>query len=245
MPRESKKAKQLRSIEVCHRLGELYGNVGSALDYHSPFTLLVAVMLSAQTTDAAVNKVTPELFSRWPGPAELAGADVADVEEVIHSLGFFRSKARHAVELSQALVAEHAGEVPSTMEELVALPGVGRKTANIVLNKAFGIVEGIAVDTHVYRIATRLRFTRAATPLAAEQDLLAVIPSGLWGIVNETWIRFGRATCSSRTPKCGACPLADLCPSAGKAPHVDGRGQGRGQAGGGTGRGQGRGRVKK
>lgn len=227
MPRESKKSKRERSVEVCRRLSELYGNVGSALDFNSPYTLLIAVMLSAQTTDNAVNKVTPELFSRWPGPAELAGADVAEVEEVIHALGFFHSKAKHAVELAQALVADHGGEVPATMEELTALPGVGRKTANIVLNKAFGIVEGIAVDTHVYRIATRLRFTKAPTPLAAEQDLLAIIPPELWGIVNETWIRFGRATCSSRAPKCDACPLADLCPSAGNPPHVNGKGQGK------------------
>ena len=216
MPRESKKAKRGRAVEVCRRMEERYGNVGSALDYTSPFTLLVAVMLSAQTTDKAVNKVTPELFGRWPGPAELAAADVAEVEQVIHSLGFYHSKARHAVELAQSLVADFGGEVPGSMEELTSLPGVGRKTANIVLNKAFGQVEGIAVDTHVYRISKRLKFSNASTPLAAEQDLLAVVPQELWGQVNETWIRLGREFCSSRAPKCDVCPLADICPSAGR-----------------------------
>lgn len=215
MPRESKKARRERAVEVCRRMEERYGNVGSALDYHSPYTLLIAVMLSAQTTDVAVNKVTPELFSRWPGPAELAQADVSEVEEVIHRLGFYHSKARHAVELAQTLVANFGGEVPHTMEELTSLPGVGRKTANIVLNRAFDVVEGIAVDTHVFRIATRLGFTKAPTPAQAEKDLLAVIPQELWAGVNETWIRLGRETCSSQRPTCPTCPLADLCPSAG------------------------------
>ena len=215
MARESKKAKRERAIEVCHRMEKRYGDVGSALDFDSPYTLLVAVMLSAQTTDRAVNKVTPELFSRWPGPAELASADVGEVETVIHSLGFYHSKARHAVELAQALVTDFGGEVPASMEELTSLPGVGRKTANIVLNKAFGIVEGIAVDTHVYRIATRLGFTRAPSPAAAEADLLGLIPQELWSGVNETWIRLGREICPSQRPKCDDCPLVDLCPSAG------------------------------
>ena len=215
MARESKKSKRERAAEVCRRMEERYGQVGSALDYHSPYTLLIAVMLSAQTTARSVNKVTPELFRRWPGPAELAAADVAEVEDVIHSLGFYHSKARHAVELARTLVADYGGEVPSTMEGLTSLPGVGRKTANIVLNKAFGIVEGIAVDTHVYRIATRLGFTRAPSPAAAEKDLLDLIPHDLWTGVNETWIRLGREICPSQRPKCDECPLADLCPSAG------------------------------
>lgn len=195
---------------------ERYGHMESALDYTSPFTLLVAVMLSAQTTDVAVNKVTPELFARWPGPAELAQAELYQVEDVIHSLGFYHTKAQHAIELSQALISEYGGEVPRSMEELTRLPGVGRKTANIVLNKAFGIVEGIAVDTHVYRIATRLGFTKAPTPAAAEKDLLELIQKKRWHGVNETWIRLGREICSARGARCDECPLADLCPSAGQ-----------------------------
>lgn len=195
---------------------ERYGHMESALDYTSPFTLLVAVMLSAQTTDVAVNKVTPELFARWPGPAELAQAELYQVEDVIHSLGFYRTKAQHAIELSQVLTSEYGGEVPRNMEELTRLPGVGRKTANIVLNKAFDIVEGIAVDTHVYRIATRLGFTKAPTPAAAEKDLLELIQKKRWHGVNETWIRLGREICSARGARCDECPLADLCPSAGQ-----------------------------
>jgi endonuclease-3 len=215
MPKESKSAKRKRALEICHRLNKLYGNLGSALNYDSPYTLLISVMLSAQTTDRSVNKVTPRLFSLWPGPIELAGADEKELEDVIHPLGFYHTKARHAIECAQAIVGNWDGKVPDTMEGLTSLPGVGRKTANIVLNKAFGKIEGIAVDTHVYRIATRLAFTTASTPLAAEQDLLAIIPHELWGSVNETWIRHGRNICSSRAPKCEICPLGDLCPSKG------------------------------
>ena len=197
-------------------MGELYPAVESALNFTNPFEMVICVLLSAQTTDAAVNKVTPELFRRWPDAPSLAAAGPSEVEEVIHSLGFFRSKARHCVEAAQAIMSDFGGEVPPTMEGLVRLPGVGRKTANIVLNKAFGIVEGIAVDTHVYRIATRLRLTKAPTPLQAEQDLLDLIPRELWGPVNEQWIHFGRDVCTAQRPKCGECPLADICPSVGK-----------------------------
>jgi len=221
MARESKKKRRERAVEACRRMTERYGSAESALDYHDPYSLLIAVMLSAQTTDAAVNKVTPQLFATWPGPKELASAEVADVEETIHSLGFFRSKAKHCVECAQMLVSDYGGKVPGSMADLVRLPGVGRKTANIVLNKGFGIVEGIAVDTHVYRIAQRLGLTNAATPQAAEKDLLEVIPQELWQPVNETWIRLGREFCTSRAPRCGECPLIDICPSAGKPRRIE------------------------
>ena len=214
MPRESKKARRERAIEMCRRMGELYPAVESALNYRDPFTLVICVLLSAQTTDAAVNKVTPELFSRWPTPEAMAQADPADIAEVIRTIGFFRTKSVHCVEAAQMIVSDFGGEVPDTMEELVRLPGVGRKTANIVLNKGFGIVEGIAVDTHVYRISSRMRFTKAPTPLACEQDLLELLPQELWGPVNEQWIHFGRDTCTAQRPKCDGCPLVDLCPSA-------------------------------
>ncbi|MBR3317786.1 MAG: endonuclease III [Atopobiaceae bacterium] len=212
MPRESKKSKVARVTEFCHRMDALYGEEPSALDWHSPFELVIAVLLSAQTTDAAVNAVTPELFRRWGTPALMAEADAAEVADVIHRLGFFRMKAQHCVGCGQMIMSDFGGEVPRTMAELVRLPGVGRKTANIVLNKAFGIVEGIAVDTHVFRIAQRMGLTRATTPLAAEKDLLAVIPQELWEGVNSQWIRFGRATCTARVAHCDECPCADLCP---------------------------------
>ncbi|MBR2682349.1 MAG: endonuclease III [Atopobiaceae bacterium] len=217
MPRESKRAKRERAIEVCRRMDELYPAVKSALNFTTPFTMVICVLLSAQTTDAAVNKVTPELFRRWPDAEAMAAADPAEIAEVIRTIGFFRTKSVHCVKASQMIVSEFGGEVPQTMEELTRLPGVGRKTANIVLNKAFGIVDGIAVDTHVYRIASRLRFSNAPTPLACEQDLLALLPHELWGSVNEQWIHFGRDTCSAQRPKCDGCPLVDLCPSAFKA----------------------------
>lgn len=217
MPRESKKAKQQRVLIVCERMHERYPHVESALNYTDAFTLLIAVLLSAQTTDAGVNRVTPELFRRWPTPQAMAAADPAQVGEVIHSIGFWRAKAAHCVEAAQMIVSEYAGEVPQTMEELTRLPGVGRKTANIVLNKAFHKVEGIAVDTHVYRIASRLKLTSAPTPAQAESDLLALIPQAEWTHVNEEWIHFGRDTCIAQRPKCEACMLADLCPSAFKA----------------------------
>ena len=217
MPRESKAAKLERAVEVCRRMGEMYPAVESALDYSNAFELVICVMLSAQTTDAAVNKVTPELFRRWPDAASLAAADPAEVGEVIRTIGFWKAKSQHAVEAAQMILADYGGEIPCSMDELTRLPGVGRKTANIVLNKAFDVVDGIAVDTHVYRIATRLGFTKAPTPLAAEQDLLKLLPQELWGPVNEQWIHFGRDVCDARSPKCGECALADLCPSAGKA----------------------------
>lgn len=217
MPRESKKARRERAVEVCRRMGELYPEVRSALNFTTPFTMVICVLLSAQTTDAAVNRVTPELFRRWPDAASMAEANPDEVGEVIRSIGFWRGKSRHCVEAAQMIMADFGGEVPSTMEELTRLPGVGRKTANIVLNKAFGIVDGIAVDTHVYRISCRLGFSKAPNPLACEQDLLELLPQELWGPVNEQWIHFGRDICHAQGPACGECPLADLCPSAFRA----------------------------
>lgn len=216
MPRETKQAKIDRAVEVCRRLDEKYGPVECFLDHESPFRLTISVLLSAQTTDAQVNKVTPELFSRWPTPEAMASATPAEIAEVIRSLGFYKSKAAHAVECAQMIVSEFGGEVPHTMEELTRLPGVGRKTANIVLNVGFGIVEGIAVDTHVNRIAHRLMLspkTHAKEPLKTEQDLLKIIPREYWSQVNHQWISFGREICDARNPRCGECPLADLCPS--------------------------------
>ena len=217
MSRESKKAKAERAVEVCRRLDEKYGPVECFLDHANPFRLVISVLLSAQTTDAQVNRVTPELFRRFPTPEAMAAASPEEVAEIIRSLGFYKTKARHCVEAAQAIVADFGGEVPHTMAELTSLPGVGRKTANIVLNVGFGIVEGIAVDTHVNRIAHRLGLspkTHEREPLKTEQDLLAILPRELWGPVNHQWIRHGRDTCTARAPKCDGCVLEDICPSA-------------------------------
>lgn len=216
MPRETNASRRERAIEVCERLNRRYGPVECFLDHQNPFRLVISVLLSAQTTDAQANKVTPELFRRWPTPYEMAGASVADVMDVIKSLGFYKTKAKHCVEAARMIVADYGGEVPSTMRELQKLPGVGRKTANIVLNVGFGIVEGIAVDTHVNRIAHRLALspkTHEKEPLKTEQDLLKILPHEYWESVNHQWISFGREICSARSPKCAECPLADLCPS--------------------------------
>lgn len=217
MPRETNAAKRERAIEVCERLDRRYGPVECFLDHENPFRLVISVLLSAQTTDAQVNKVTPELFRRWPTPEAMAGATPAEIAEVIKSLGFYKTKAKHCVEAAQMIVADYGGHVPADMKELVKLPGVGRKTANIVLNVSFGIVEGIAVDTHVNRIAHRLKLspkTHEKEPLKTEQDLLKILPKAYWRNVNHQWIKFGREICDARKPLCSECPLSDICPSA-------------------------------
>ena len=216
MPRETNAAKRERAIEVCERLDRRYGPVECFLDHESPFRLVISVLLSAQTTDAQVNKVTPELFRRWPTPEAMAGATPAEIAEVIKSLGFYKTKAKHCVEAAQMIVADYGGHVPADMKELVKLPGVGRKTANIVLNVSFGIIEGIAVDTHVNRIAHRLKLspkTHEKEPLKTEQDLLKILPKEYWRNVNHQWIKFGREICDARKPLCSECPLSDICPS--------------------------------
>ena len=214
MPREAKARKRERALEVASRMSERYAVMDSFLEYHDPFMLTIAVMLSAQTTDKAVDKVMPELFRRWPDAQSMAGADPLEIEEVIRTIGFYRVKAMNCVGCAQMVCARFGGEVPSSMEELMQLPGVGRKTANIVLNEAFGIVEGIAVDTHVYRIAHKLRFSNAKTPDDTEQDLLALFPKESWKPINKQFVVFGREVCIARHPKCAECPLNDLCPSA-------------------------------
>ena len=216
MPRETNAAKRERAIEVCERLDRRYGPVECFLDHESPFRLVISVLLSAQTTDAQVNKVTPELFRRWPTPEAMAGATPAEIAEVIKSLGFYKTKAKHCVEAAQMIAADYGGHVPADMKGLVKLPGVGRKTANIVLNVSFGIVEGIAVDTHVNRIAHRLKLspkTHEKEPLKTEQDLLKILPKAYWRNVNHQWIKFGREICDARKPLCSECPLSDICPS--------------------------------
>jgi endonuclease-3 len=190
------------------------------LDHRSPFELVVATVLSAQSTDVMVNQVTPELFRRWPTPDKLAKANPADVEKAIGRLGFFRQKTKSIVGLSQKLVADHGGEVPRTLAELVKLPGVGRKTANVVLGVAFGTPEGVVVDTHVQRLSQRLGWTKHDEPVEIEQDLMRVFPRDDWDAIAHVLIFHGRRICTARKPACAACPVADKCPSAFHAEQV-------------------------
>jgi endonuclease-3 len=195
------------------RLVRIYPKAKTALDHHNAFELLVATILSAQTTDARVNLVTPHLFARFPTPETLAGASQTEVEAIIKSTGFFRNKSKSLIGMAQALVADHGGEVPRSMAELTELPGVGRKTANVILGNAFGINDGVTVDTHVARLSHRLGFTREEDPLKIERDLMPLFPRRRWALLSHLLIFHGRQVCLARRPRCGACVLNDICPS--------------------------------
>lgn len=203
-----------RAAKIDAELKKLYPRASIALTYDSNFHLLVAVILSAQTTDVGVNKVTPVLFARYPTPQALAAADPAEVEEIIKPTGFFRNKTKNIMGAARKIVAEHGGEVPNTMDELVALPGVARKTANIVLYNAFGKIEGIAVDTHVFRLSHRLGFTGQEDANKVERDLMAIFPREEWGALTYRLIEHGRAICTAQRPVCGRCAISQWCPSA-------------------------------
>lgn len=183
------------------------------MDHQSAYQLLAATILSAQCTDVRVNMVTPDLFRTYPTPSKLAAARQDDVERIIRSTGFFRNKARNLIAMAQALVADHGGKVPDTMAELHALPGVGRKTANVVLGNAFNINEGVVVDTHVGRLSRLLGLTRHTDPVKVEQDLMAQFPRARWAVLSHLLISHGRAVCIARRPRCNDCVLADICPS--------------------------------
>jgi endonuclease-3 len=205
---------------VARRLSKLYPQALCSLDFDSPFQLLIATILSAQCTDKRVNAVTGSLFGRWPTAAALAAASQAEVEAVIRSTGFFRAKAKNIRGCCQSLVERHGGEVPRTLEELVRLPGVGRKTANVVLGSGFGLPSGVVVDTHVGRISRRLGLTRHADAVKAERDLIAAIPKSHWIAFSHRLIEHGRTVCTARRPRCEDCPLADLCPRVGVKPAI-------------------------
>jgi endonuclease-3 len=212
--RESKRARRERAGEILARLRRTYPETRLALDFQSPLQLLMATVLAAQCTDERVNQVTPPLFRRYPAARDFAAADLTELEEMVRSTGFYRNKARVLKNLGMVLAAEHGGEVPDDMERLVALPGVGRKTANVVLGNAFGHAEGVAVDTHVQRLSRRLFLTGEEDPEKIERDLTPLLP-------REEWTRFalllqdhGRKICKARRPECAVCPVADLCPSA-------------------------------
>ena len=195
-------------------LKERYPDAKCALNYRNAFELLCATILSAQCTDARVNLVTPTLFSRYPTPLDLARAKPEDVEEIIKSTGFFRNKTKSLIGMAQGLVADFGGQVPRTMEELRKLPGVGRKTANVILGNAYGINEGVTVDTHVTRLSGLLGLSKNADPERIEQELMRQFPQEDWGLLSHLLIFHGRQICIARRPRCGDCMLATICPSA-------------------------------
>lgn len=202
-----------RVKEILSRLRRMYPDAVCALDFVDPYQLLTATILAAQSTDRTVNTVTPELFRRYPNPAALAAARIEEIEGLIHPTGFFRNKARSILGAARAIVEDHDGSVPSTMEELVELPGVGRKTANVVLGNAFGINAGIVVDTHVRRVSQRLALTQSDDPVVIEQDLIPLVPRKEWTMFSHRVIDHGRTICHAKRPLCEECALADLCPS--------------------------------
>ena len=199
--------------EVVTRLKAEYPDARTELDWKNPLELLVATMLSAQTTDVQVNRVTQSLFAKYRMAEDYAHADSSELEEDIRPTGFYRNKARSLRNMAGALVEEHGGEVPGTMQELVALPGVGRKTANVVLGNAFGVDEGIVVDTHVRRVSGRLGLTENKDPVKVEQDLMKIVPEADWTVFSHLLILHGRRTCKARKPDCPNCVLNDICPS--------------------------------
>jgi len=213
MARESKRARAQRAAEIFDLLVHEYPDAHCELDFASPFQLAVATILSAQTTDVRVNMVTPGLFERYPDAPTLAAARQEDVEELVRSTGFFRNKARNIIGFARGLMAEHGGEVPRSMAELSVLPGVGRKTANVILGNAFGIDEGVVVDTHVKRLCTLLTFTKEKTPEKIERDLMVVFPRDRWTLLAHLLIWHGRRVCDAKKPRCEACTLSHLCPS--------------------------------
>lgn len=212
--KESQGEIKQRTHKIVGRLSREFPDAHCALDHRNAFELVAATILSAQCTDARVNMVTPVLFQAFPTPEALADADQSAVENIIKSTGFFRNKAKSLVGMARAVVERHGGQVPDTMDELVKLPGVGRKTANVVLGNAFGKNEGIVVDTHVQRISGLLKLTREKTPEKIELALMPLVPRPKWTIFSHLLILHGRKTCIARRPLCGECRISDLCPSA-------------------------------
>jgi endonuclease-3 len=207
-----------RALKIARRLEKAWPDAICALHHQDPFQLLTATILSAQCTDERVNLVTPELFRRYPTPEKLARSSQADVERIIKSTGFFRAKAKSLRGMAAALVGKFEGRMPRTIEDLTQLPGVGRKTANVVLGTAFGIAKGVVVDTHVKRIARLLALTKHLLPEKIEQDLMALLPESEWVNFSHRLIHHGRKICIARRPKCPECPLLNLCPRVGLPP---------------------------
>ncbi len=214
-PRETPEQVRRRAALILRRLKKAYPDAKCALDHSSPLELLVATILSAQSTDKMVNTVTPKLFSKYKTAADYARSPRGMLEREIHSTGFFNAKAKSLRAMGAAVAAEHGGKVPDTMEELVALPGVGRKTANVVLGNAFGKDEGFVVDTHVGRLARRMGFTRQTDPVKIENDLNVIVPKGRRTLAAHLLIFHGRRICTARKPACPTCPVEPLCPKVG------------------------------
>lgn len=212
--KQLEKPPQGKLIDLMECLAEAYPTAGCALDHRDPFQLIIATILSAQCTDNRVNLVTPALFQRYPDAQSLAKADKVELESIIHSVGFFRNKAKNLIAMAQALIARHKGLVPADFESLSKLPGVGQKTANVVLAAAFQI-PALPVDTHVFRLAHRLGLSKANTPEKVEDDLCQIFPKNSWIDIHHQLIWHGRRVCTARKPDCGNCPLKTLCPSAG------------------------------
>ena len=214
MARETKAGKQARALEILRRLEAAYPGADCALQWKSPFQLLVATILSAQTSDEQVNKVTPDLFRRYPDPTALAAASQEEVEGAIRTIGLFRNKARNLRLMSQQLCEEFDGDVPRTMEQLTTLAGVARKTANVLLGTAFGIPSGIVVDTHVHRLAIRMGLCRRTEryPEKVEKELMPLFPQERWVFLGHALILHGRQVCTARAPQCDRCSLSDVCP---------------------------------
>jgi endonuclease-3 len=213
-PRETRAARAARVVEIIRRLREAYPGATCSLEHANPYQLLVATILSAQCTDERVNMVTPALFRRYPTVDKLADARPAELEEMIKSTGFFRNKTKSLLGMANAVVERHHGRVPADMDELTALPGVGRKTANVVLGNAFHKNIGIVVDTHVRRLGQRLGLSGSDDPEQIERDLMEIVPRDDWTDISHLLIFHGRAICVARKPRCGDCMLADICPSA-------------------------------
>ncbi len=209
----TKRSLKQRALEILLRLKQHYPNATCALNYQTPLQLLVSTILSAQCTDERVNLVTPALFARFPDAKAFAQAERSDIEELIHSTGFFRNKAKHIQGACQKIIRDFGGTVPQTMPELLTLPGVARKTANVVLAHAFGINAGVTVDTHVKRLSKRLGLTEQTDPVRIEKDLMQLLPQPDWENWSIRLIDHGRAVCDARKPKCAVCFLSDLCPS--------------------------------
>jgi len=205
--------KKARAIEVFARLKRAHPDAHCELDHETPLQLLMATILSAQCTDKRVNMVTPTLFKRFPTAQALADAQQEELEEIIKSTGFFRNKSKSLIGLGKALVERHGGAVPDSMETLVKLPGVGRKTANVILGNAFRKNEGVVVDTHVGRLSLRLGLTRETDPVKVEQELMPLIPREDWTMLAHVLVFHGRRICYARTPKCEICVLSEICPS--------------------------------
>jgi endonuclease-3 len=218
--RETRAQRKDRSLQIVDCLEKLYPDADCSLRFSNPFELLIATILSAQCTDKRVNIVTIDLFKQWPNPLKMSQASLQELENAVKTTGFFRAKAKNLQGCCRKLVDQFDGIVPQTVEELTSLPGVGRKTANVVLGSVFGLAEGVVVDTHVGRISRRLGLTKAKDAIRAERDLMREIPRDHWVVISHRLIQHGRSTCLARKPRCAGCGLVNLCPKVGVPKHL-------------------------